>query len=134
MLIGQLPAMTFSMKANTPQGEQKSEQTLNDVSICRMDRSGNVVARKMKDEEKFRGTRRLPLMPFNLRQLDSSPLPAGAVAIGAAWESDTESALQGIPLPMPGKVSSTFAEIKTVDGHRCALINAEAFPKRQEGR
>jgi hypothetical protein len=126
MLIGQLPQITLALKAGTPQGGRS--ETLRDVSVCRMDRSGNPVPRKSKGEEKSQGLLPLLLMQFDPRPLDPVPLPAGAVAVGAVWEGATDAAVPGYPLSVPSKVTSTLAEIKSVDGHRCALIKSKLSP------
>jgi hypothetical protein len=125
MLIGQLPQITLATKAGTPQASQS--QTLSDVSACRMDRSGNLVPQKSKDEEKSQGFLRLLLMQshFSPRPLDPATLPAGAVAVGAVWEGATDAPVPGYPLPLASKVTSTLAEIRNVDGHRCALIKSK---------
>jgi tetratricopeptide (TPR) repeat protein len=62
------------------------------------------------------------------RQLDVVTLPAEAVAVGASWESATAPALSSIPLPMAVKVTSTLAEVRTVDGHKCAVIKSKLTP------
>jgi hypothetical protein len=65
-------------------------------------------------------------------QLDPATLPAGEVAVGATWERATDSVLLGIPVPSPAKLASTLAEIKTVDGRRCALIKSAVSPSDQK--
>jgi uncharacterized protein (UPF0147 family) len=55
-------------------------------------------------------------------------LPPDAVTVGATWESVSSSALAGIPIPASFKVVSTLAEIKTVDGHKCAVIQSKLTP------
>ena len=128
MLIGQLPATKFAMKAGAQGGNQTQERTFGDVSAFRMDRAGSPVVRKVKDEAKLRGQMGMMLGMLDQRQLDSVSLPVAAVAVGATWESATNSSLPGFPIPTPCKVVSTLAEIRTVDGHKCAVIQSKLTP------
>jgi tetratricopeptide (TPR) repeat protein len=97
-----------------------------------MDRAGNTVARKVKDEGKLPPFVEMMVRMFDQRQLDVVPLPADAVAAGATWENAPDTALQGIPYPMPFKVVSTLAEIKIVDGHKCAVIQSKLTPSEKK--
>jgi TolA-binding protein len=128
MLVGQMPEMKFAATIKGQGADQTQEQTFNDVSACRIDRAGNPVVRKMKDIEKLHLALRMMFGMLRQRQLDVVTLPAGPVAVGATWESTTDSALAGLPLPVACNVSSTLAEVKTVDGHRCALIRSKLTP------
>jgi tetratricopeptide (TPR) repeat protein len=125
MLVGQLPATKIEIN-------KTQVQTFDNASVCRMDRAGNPVARKMKDEGKLQGGMAMMLLMFDNRQLAAVSLPTAAVAVGATWESASDSALAGLPIPTPCKVVSTLAEIKTVEGHKCAVIKSKLTPSEKK--
>jgi hypothetical protein len=116
----------------TPQGDRTMEQTLNNVSANRMDRAGNPVLRKVKDEQKLQPQVRMMLRRLDQQLLDAVSLPADGVAVGATWKNVIDSSVLGLPYPRPCKVVSTFAEIKTVDRHKCAVIQSKLTPSSEE--
>lgn len=128
MLIGQLPDMTIALKGKSLEGEQNRNEQFRAVSVCRMDRSGNPMERKFKDEKVSASEAKFMLAQLDQRQLDVVALPAGVVAVGASWDGVTSSASGSMPVPMQAKVASTLAEIKTVDGRKCALIKSKLTP------
>jgi tetratricopeptide (TPR) repeat protein len=128
MLIGQLPAIENSTGEATPRGEQKTYSTYAEVSVYRMDRAGNLAVRKLKNDEQLKVGGRLTIWQFDRWKMDSAIMPAGAVAVGATWESGTNSAGTPMPIPAQVKVASTLVEIKTADGHKCALIKSRVSP------
>jgi len=123
VLLGSLCSMTFESKG----ANARPDKTQNMVSAFRMDRSGKVVPRQAKEKEKEDPKR--SFTSTILRQVDgSSLLPSGlpgkAVKPGDKWDSDSHF----LWLPAGSKSSSTLAELKIVEGRRCALINSKITP------
>jgi hypothetical protein len=131
MLIGQFPKEKVTTKVSTPGNEKTQEQTIEAASVCRLDRLGSPVARKAKEESKSAAFAAL-IQPLGVSQLTGVPLPAEPVALGATWESTTDTGLPGIPLPFSCKVVSKLVEIQTVEGHKCAVIQSKFTPGKPE--
>jgi hypothetical protein len=128
LLIGQAPDLKLAQKMIGGNGGREHAESFDTVSVCRMDRAGNLVPRKLKDADNPRPAVIRFRLAMDRLELDPAALPAGEVAIGATWESATDSVLRGIPAPSPAKLASTLAEIKIVDGHKCALIKSKVSP------
>ena len=125
MLVGCQP----DTKAVGKVGGEDRVQNNAGLSLCRMDRAGNPAPLKPKDGKLPAGMAEMLFQLYH-READPITLPVGEVAAGATWNSETDAAiLMGLPAePMPAKIASTLAEIKIVDGRKCAVIESRFAP------
>jgi tetratricopeptide (TPR) repeat protein len=135
-LVGDLKSATYDMEAKTAEGDEKMTQTMTSFHAGRLTPSGRSVPRLAKGEgdeaaEAMASYKKMMLSRVDFVATTGDVLPEGLISVGDSWEYVAPFPIAMMPLDC--HVTSTLAEVKEVEGRKCAIIkSAVASSKTDE--